>query len=210
MKTSNSGNTLHSINLKKHAKPAVLSLIAIFIISMLSVFASTASPSSNNTRTAHPRKPNPQRRQQRSLPTRHRTLHRRPRSTRLDLLEHKQQPKQRQLERPMELLRKPHNGTKRHNHNHANLATNLAYKHDTRIYLPRLIPNNNTSPNRLKHLRQRQHTIQHLNFTPRPMHSRSPIRNLRRHLPSRHNQLRNRKLDNLDKQSMDKLLDNNG
>jgi hypothetical protein len=42
MKIDNSGNRLHSINFRKHAKPAVLSLIAIFIISILSVFASTA------------------------------------------------------------------------------------------------------------------------------------------------------------------------
>ena len=51
----------------------------------------------------------------------------------------------------MELLRKPHNGTKRNRINNANMATNLARKHDTRIHIPRTIPNNNTSPSRLEH-----------------------------------------------------------
>ena len=53
MKTHNIGNTGHSINFRKLAKPAALCIIAIFVISMLSVFASTGVQAATTTLALH-------------------------------------------------------------------------------------------------------------------------------------------------------------
>ncbi|MCL5948939.1 MAG: hypothetical protein M1490_00480, partial [Candidatus Bathyarchaeota archaeon] len=53
MNTNNIRNILHSINLKKHAKPTAICLTALFILSMLSVFATPTVQAATTTPALH-------------------------------------------------------------------------------------------------------------------------------------------------------------